>query len=755
MASTLPHLQRFFYSHYFFGGLRQAAGVIIPALFLAFFFQQYGMAMVAAIGAACVAVIDQPGSPRRYSINNMVGAVLLGTITTVVTGLSTTHPVLLWFVIPALCFIFSMFTVYGRQGGLMGFACLFIMTLTMRQPMETHEVLIHSLSSFGGGLFYFVFSAIVHRIFWHREERQALSVALFSTADYIEARSRLYDVNHDLEESYRQLMRTQSAMTDSQQAARNTVLRELPTGQSRSDQQRYTALNIFIDMVALLDTLVATQTDYATLQRTLANSDVLIFARDALRKLANNTRQIALDVARNKPVTERSSVKAEIRAIEYELELYRQNGFAQGNAEVYTLLVQVLRRLRNAARIVERMTEHTYARRASSLVDSRLDKTLGRFLTHNELRLGMITSNLRLDSPNFRYAVRVTVAALIALAIDHGLSLLLQLSGRDAGFTIHGYWIILTTIIVLKPGYALTRQRNLLRLLGTFIGCLLALITLNINPHIDIYFFILVVACVLGYSMLQLNFMASATFNTLSILLAFNLTAPASTFLIGERMVDTVIGSLVALGCSYILPWWEHNFMGSLAKAARTANHRFFRTGLQYADLSRKLLAANHAQTAANVTPSNNDAATLAQQVQEADVNWRLARKNAYIALGNLTSAFYRMMAEPARRQKNVPEVNHLLIQNHLLASQISAAIPLLAQLPTVPTGIQQSLDAIDALLEDRNAPVPVSIETEGDLAALAYPIRQMSRAAQLIHQEMQVFEAPRREPRRPAAEPA
>ncbi len=291
-------------------------------------------------------------------------------------------------------------------------------------------------------------------------------------------------------------------------------------------------------------------------------------------------------------------------------------------------------------------------------------------------------------------------------------------------------------------------------MLGTFIGCLLALIILNLNPHVDIYFFILAVACVLGYSMLQLNFMASATFNTLCILLAFNLTAPASTFLIGERLVDTVIGSLVALGCSYILPWWEHNFMGSLAKAARTANQRFYRNGLQYAELSRRLLNAEN-QTDSTVAAKTADTTALTQQVHEADVNWRLARKNAYIAIGNLTSAFYRMMAEPTRCQKNVPQVNHLLIQNHLLASQISAAIPLLAQLPAVPTGIQQSLDAIEALLEDRNAPIPVSIETEGDLAALAYPIRQMSRAAQLIHQEMQVFEKPKSGPTTPLAQPA
>jgi len=194
--------------------------------------------------------------------------------------------------------------------------------------------------------------------------------------------------------------------------------------------------------------------------------------------------------------------------------------------------------------------------------------------------------------------------------------------------------------------------------------------------------------------------------------------------------------------------------MGSLAKAARTANQRFYRNGLQYAALSRRLLTAEN-QTDSTVSTKTADTTALTQQVHEADVNWRLARKNAYIAIGNLTSAFYRMMAEPTRYQRNVPQVNHLLIQNHLLASQISAAIPLLAQLPAVPTGIQQSLDAIEALLEDRNAPIPVSIETEGDLAALAYPIRQMSRAAQLIHQEMQVFEKPKSGPATPLAQPA
>src|SRR5690606_5224023 len=246
-----------------------------------------------------------------------------------------------------------------KQGGLLGFACLLLMTLTMRTPLDPHDVLLHTIYSFLGGLFYFAFSFLAHRLLWHREEQQALSVALFATADYIEARSQFYDVNADLDATYRKLIHAQSAMTEKHQAARDTVLRELPKGGGRSDRLRAASLNVFIDMVALLDSLVATHTDYATLRRMVPDSDVLIFARDALHKLAENVSHIALNIARNRRVKERNSVKAEIRAIEYEMEKYREAGLVEKEPEVYALLIQVLRRIRNATRLVDRMAEHT------------------------------------------------------------------------------------------------------------------------------------------------------------------------------------------------------------------------------------------------------------------------------------------------------------------------------------------------------------------------------------------------------------
>src|SRR5690606_2069452 len=126
--------------------------------------------------------------------------------------------------------------------------------------------------SFAGGLFYFLYSYGTHRLLWHREEQQALSVALFATADYMAARSRFYDVSADLDASYRTLIHAQADMTDKHQAARDTVLRELPKGQGRADRLRTSSLNVFIDTVAWLDSMVATHTDYATLRRSVADS---------------------------------------------------------------------------------------------------------------------------------------------------------------------------------------------------------------------------------------------------------------------------------------------------------------------------------------------------------------------------------------------------------------------------------------------------------------------------------------------------
>src|SRR3546814_17319385 len=110
----------------------------------------------------------------------MLAAILLGSLTAFITGMASSHSLLIWLVVPLLCFLFSMFTVFGKQGGLLGFACLLIMVLTLREPLAPPQVLEHTASSFVGGVFNFVYSFVVLRLLWYRIAQKALYVWPFS-----------------------------------------------------------------------------------------------------------------------------------------------------------------------------------------------------------------------------------------------------------------------------------------------------------------------------------------------------------------------------------------------------------------------------------------------------------------------------------------------------------------------------------------------------------------------------------------------
>ncbi|XNV29108.1 FUSC family protein [Bordetella pertussis] len=154
----------------------------------------------------------------------------------------------------------------------------------------------------------------------------------------------------------------------------------------------------------------------------------------------------------------------------------------------------------------------------------------------------------------------------------------------------HSYWVLLTIVIIMKPGFALTRQRNGWRLMGTLVGCILALILFTLTNNPTILFAVLLGACIMGNSLVQLNYMASAIFNTLFVVLVFHFVAPGTVSLevIGEQAMDTALGCALALICSYVLPWWEARYMKPLARAASRANREYLRAGLRYIEAMRQ-----------------------------------------------------------------------------------------------------------------------------------------------------------------------
>ncbi|MGE4340726.1 MAG: FUSC family membrane protein, partial [Pigmentiphaga sp.] len=163
MKVGTARVRKFLYGHYFHTGLRQAAGSLLPPFLLIGFFQLPVVGIAAAFGALCVAILDQPG-PQRHRLPAMFGSGLLGTLSALLTGVATSWPVALLCAVMLQTFVFGLFSAFGRRGGMVGFACLLLMTLTMHTAVSPEVAAWHALATLGGAVWYLAFSTVVNRL---------------------------------------------------------------------------------------------------------------------------------------------------------------------------------------------------------------------------------------------------------------------------------------------------------------------------------------------------------------------------------------------------------------------------------------------------------------------------------------------------------------------------------------------------------------------------------------------------------------
>src|SRR5690606_24344555 len=213
-------------------------GVLLPVLIMAGFFKEPMIGVALATGALCPAIIDQVGGTKRSRLNEMLGGIVLGQISGLITGLASPYPALLWLVVSAQVFFYSMLSVYGRRGGLIGFGCLLQMMLSMHTPLSVDQALMHTSYTAMGGIFYILYTTPLSHRLKVREERRAPSAALYATCSYVSTRGDFYDAHNHLDDSYRRLSPQRNAMTEQHQSARDVLLRELPRSNDAGDQQR-------------------------------------------------------------------------------------------------------------------------------------------------------------------------------------------------------------------------------------------------------------------------------------------------------------------------------------------------------------------------------------------------------------------------------------------------------------------------------------------------------------------------------------
>jgi uncharacterized membrane protein YccC len=760
-------IRKFLYSQYFYGGLRIAVGISLPAILCLFVFDKSELGFTISTGALGACVVDMPG-PLKYKRNEMLACSVIGFLTAYATGLATFSPIALWATVVPLTFVLSLIVVYGNRWPQISFATLFMMVMTLEEHFTPHQALVNAAWILLGGLWYTGWSTLVSRLMLDRIEQQALAESVFACADYLLARAQFFDLDNDLDDCYRNLVAKQIAAVERQDAARDIVLRNLPKLRSgRIDARRAMHFNLFINTVDLHELFVGAHTDYPLVRNTFGGSDLLVFYRDLIRKAAADLEDIGLAVLQNEAPRANVNVKAELRAIEFELEMLKRRDLPTKDPEAYAAISASFRRIWSATRLIDRMRRSLASEVPTTETELRIDEALTRFVTNRRVSWLQIFSNLTMASPSFRHALRVT----IAVAAGFWLGRLLPLT--------NAYWIVMTTIIILKPGYSLTRQRNAQRIVGTLIGCVasIALILLVKQPLVLLVS--MFAAMVMSYSLLLFNYTASVVFTSAYVLLMFHLLAPGSMRIIGERAIDTVVGCMIAIGASHLFPYWEYRLMGKLVHDMIAATRGYLEASWWWsgrasnpqpafagpmlteaaarvpaqatqvseeqealalegaagttsppgpvaavgakvsAQANAQLAAPGNSQTNAQAASQASPQATSAGSAVPSlarDFRYRLARKNVHVAFANLGQAFQRMMLEPKSAQKFVPELNDLLVRSHVLASQITAVAPLLRSAATADQltpavkldALEQALNGVRENLVAAEAGTPV-----------------------------------------------
>jgi uncharacterized membrane protein YccC len=269
-----------------------------------------------------------------------------------------------------------------------------------------------------------------------------------------------------------------------------------------------------------------------------------------------------------------------------------------------------------------------------------------RFVSQQAYDLKLIRNNLNFNSAIFKHSVRVALVCLFGYIVT-----------KVAPYGHHSYWVLLTIIVILKPAFSLTKQRNYERIIGTIAGSAIGIMILIFIPNQTAQFIFLLVCMVGTYSFQRMNYVVSVIFMTPFVLILFNFLGAGNLNIAQERIIDTLIGAAIAFSASYFLfPSWESEQLKKFLREMLTAN-------------------VNYLQKLSDILAGKKVAIE----------DYKLARKNVYVHSANLSAAFQRMMSEPKRKQIKSKEVHKFVVLNHILSSFIAtAASGLLTRKPQV-----------------------------------------------------------------------
>jgi len=619
--ATVPHrlARALFRSHIEIGAF-VSLGMGVVGLSFALAFGRTD-AILAASGALCASIVDQPGplpvKARMYGLA-VTGATALVFLTMAADG----HPVMMGFLVAAMSMVSGLVSAYGKRAIGLGVSAVLALLFGLAANQAALLPMSGYISFFAaGGISYAAFSLAVSVLLDGRNRRLFLGEAVHAFSTYMAAKAALYDPSARTDLALRNLVEAHAGFTEKLQAARDFIF----LGRKTAARRRWMAA--LLALLDCFDMVVSSDADIETL-RNSGHTDLLLRLKALAAAFAEDARALALALTTPGINFTFNSHDDEILALQAEVEQIAASSWGRE-----TLATSAFRSTGHKLALGIARLE-PLARAADASADARTilpSVDLEAFIQRDRMDPRVLFSQFSLSSPVLRYAIRLTGA------MTCGYLLTLLLPG-----ILHGGWVLLTTALIMRANYSVTKQRRNDRIVGTAAGCVVAALLVHYIPR-DFLFLPVILTVGGAHAFAAVDFRVTALCASITALLQLHFIGPAvepSSVLVLERLGDTLIGAGLAWSFSFVLPSWEWKNVPKLVAT---------------------MVGADHAYAALSLARRRNDH------------DFRLARKRAHDATANLAMTVRRLADEPRIDRKVLADLSELITANYLLASDLAS----------------------------------------------------------------------------------
>lgn len=622
-------IRKFTDSTYFTNAIKVTIAAVIPVVIFSFLGKfQLGFAM--ALGAFFTYPSDIPSS-LKHKINGVLVTAFLVAGINLLVNIVFPYSWIFYPFLAVLIFLISMLSVYGQRATMVSFSGLIAVSLAFASINTGWAMLLHAGLILAGGLFYLLVSLIFHYIRPNRYVELQMAECIKLTAKYLKLRGDLWTLNADRKSIIEKQLHLQVELNTIHQNIREVLISSHTT--SGSSNQNRKMLLVFISLVEILELALSTAFDHDKLhQKFDDHPKVLHTYQNLAYNLAASLKQLSKSVKKSTKYISKHTLLGDLNALQLAIADYENDlGKTTASEGVFmlTTMLQYAEKQVEKIKIVERAFTVTFNSHDFKGIDTDLEK----FLTPQYYPLSTLTQNLSFSSTIFRHSLRLTITLMLGFII-----------GKFLPFH-NVYWILLTIIVIMRPGYGLTKERSFHRIIGTVIGGLVAFGILFIVKDNIIISVLSIVCMLLGFSFTQINYKVSAIFVTMYVVFIYGIITPNIGDLVQYRILDTVVGAALAFLANHFLwPSWEFLNIPLYLEKAIKANQDYLK-----------------------------EISVFYNKKGNISTSYRLARKNAFIEIGNLMASFQRMVQEPKSKQKQMPQVYKLTVLNHSLLSSLAS----------------------------------------------------------------------------------